>query len=75
MNQGNLEYCSLKQWSLPSPRTGKKISINPIAQVKSGDTVTSQPLNQQGKDKVKSSAYIRVNFIALDFSPSELFMI
>ena len=74
INPGNLEYCFLKQWSQPSPRTGKNISINPIAQVKSGDTVGSQLLNQQGKDQVKSSGNIRVNFIALDFSFSELFM-
>ena len=48
INPGNLEYCSLKQWSQPSPRTGKNISGNPIAQVKSWDTVESQPLNYKG---------------------------
>ena len=71
---GALQYLSMKEWFLPSPRTGKSISINPTAQVKTGNKITLQPLDQQGKKKLKSSAFIRVDFIALDFSPAELFM-
>ena len=74
MDPGTHQYSSLQEWSLPSPRTGKSISINPTAQVNTGKKVTLQPLDQQGKKKLKSSAFIRVDFIALDFSPAELFM-
>ena len=73
MNRGNLIYCSLKQWSQISPRTGKKITINQTTQVKEGTTITTQPLNQ-GEHRVKTDT-IRVNFVAMDFSIKELFMI
>ena len=46
MDPGTLQYSSMKEWSLPSPRTGKSISINPTAQVKTGNEITLQPLDQ-----------------------------
>jgi hypothetical protein len=50
MDPGTLQYSSMKEWSLPSPRTGKSISINPTAQVKTGEKITLQPLDQQAKN-------------------------
>jgi hypothetical protein len=74
MTRGILIYCSLKQWSQNSPRTGKKIILNQTTQVKEGTTITNQPWNQ-GNHTIKSGSEptIRVNFVALDFSFKELF--
>ena len=73
MNQGNLIYCSLKQWSQNSPRTGKKMIINQTTKVKEGTKITTQQLNQS-EHGVKTDM-IRVNSLALDFSIKVLFKI
>ena len=74
MSQGDLIYCSLKQWSQNSPKTGKKVILNQTTQVKEGTTITNQPWNQ-GKHEIdpEHEPTIRVNFVALDFSFKELF--